>query len=424
MRVTGTVVAPGDKSITHRVLLLAALAQSDEPSRIRGGLTSLDARSTARVLRALGAVISPLRPGAELRVVSRGLNSPAGVLHCGNSGTTARLGLGALAGLSVSATLTGDRSLRNRPMRRVVEPLEAMGARFSALRDGLPLTIHGGSLTPLAWQLPVSSAQLKSALLLAGVTGGVPVRVQEPTGRSRDHTERLLRAFGYRVEDGVDGWITFAPTGRVTPFDVHVPGDISSAAFLIGAATLAESGELRVASVGVNPTRTGFLDVLARMGATVPREGQREVCGEPVADLIAGPASLRATVVEAQEIPGLIDEIPMLAVLASRAEGTTVFREVGELRVKESDRLALIAHNLQALGVDARSEGNTLYVTGTDAPPRGRVVTEGDHRIAMAFGVLGRIRGARVSVDDPGCAEVSFPGFDRTLELIGGQAAL
>jgi len=342
-----------------------------------------------------------------------------GVIHCGNSGTTVRLGMGLLAAHPFAVTLTGDASLRRRPMRRAAEPLIAMGARIALPEsDGLPLTIHGGRLQPLIWELPVSSAQLKGAVLLAGMAAGVPVRVREPAGRSRDHTERMLRAFGYRVTDEPDGWVGFEPTGRVEAFRTDIPGDISSAAFLLGAVTIARAGELRLLNVGVNPTRTGVLAVLGRMGGHVAIENRCESVGEPVADLVVRPAQLRATTVRPEEVPGLIDEIPMLAVLAARAEGTTVFEEVGELRVKESDRLALIAANLRAPGVTAAAEGNTLRVTGTDRPPVGRVVTAGDHRIAMAFAVLGRVRGARVRVDDPACVGVSFPGFSDTLRSI------
>jgi 3-phosphoshikimate 1-carboxyvinyltransferase len=420
MRVTGTVRAPGDKSITHRALLLAALGRG--VSHVGGALTSLDARSSARVLRQLGAEISPLRDGDVLTIKGRGrFRRPAGTLDCGNSGTTTRLLLGLLAGHRFRATLTGDASLRRRPMRRVTAPLAEMGARFEERGgDGLPLTVRGGSLRPLRYAMPVSSAQIKSSLLLAGVVGEVPVDLLEPGGRSRDHTERMLRAFGFAVAER-DGWIEFRPGGRIEPFDVQVPGDPSSAAFLVGAAVLAEAGELRIAGVGVNPTRTGFLRVLERMGAAVAVEAADTSFGEPVADLIAGPASLRRTEVAAEEIPGLIDEIPMLAVLASRAAGETVFRDVGELRVKESDRLGLIADNIRAVGGRAEARNDDLYVEGVEAPPRGRVRTAGDHRIAMAFAVLGTLPGARVAVDDMACAAVSFPGFPETLRRIAAR---
>jgi 3-phosphoshikimate 1-carboxyvinyltransferase len=246
----------------------------------------------------------------------------------------------------------------------------------------------------------------------------VPVTLLEPGGRSRDHSERLLRAFGFSVAEDDAGWIRFAPTGALRPFELEVPGDPSSAAFLIGAALLAESGDLRVTGVGLNPTRTGFLRVLERMGAQVrvTREGER--CGEPVGVIEVQPGPLRATTIAAQEIPGLIDEVPILAVLASRASGVTRFDEVGELRVKESDRLGLLAANLRAIGAHAEVDGNGLIVQGGDGRPAGRIRTEADHRIAMAFAALRAVPGARVAVDNLACAAVSFPGFDRALRHI------
>ena len=338
------------------------------------------------------------------------------------------MGLGVLAAQPFEAVLAGDRSLQRRPMARVTQPLGEMGGRFTFLgREGcLPIRVLGGEgrLRSISYELPVSSAQIKGALLLAGLAGRVPVRLREPTGRSRDHTERLLRSFGYTVREGSDGWLEFEPDGRLEPFSLEIPGDISSAAFLVGAATLAEAGELQVRDVGLNPTRTGFLTVLRRMGGSIEERRPRERYGEPVADLIVRPpaaAALRATIVEAREIPGLIDEIPILAILASRAEGTTVFHEVGELRVKESDRLELMARNLRAVGVEAEAHENRLRVTGTDRPPRGPVETQADHRIAMAFAVLGQLPGAEVRVDDLACAEISFPGFSAALRAIGGK---
>jgi 3-phosphoshikimate 1-carboxyvinyltransferase len=418
MKVAGTVRAPGDKSITHRALLLAALGRG--VSHVGGALTSLDARSSARVLRQLGAEISPLREDDVLAIKGRGrFRAPDRTLDCGNSGTTARLLLGLLAGHRFRATLTGDASLRRRPMRRVTAPLTEMGARFEERGgDGLPLTVRGGKLRPIRYAMPVSSAQIKSSLLLAGMVGEVPVDLLEPNGRSRDHTERMLRAFGFAVGER-DGWIEFRPGGRVEPFDIQVPGDPSSAAFLVGASVLAEGGELRIAGVGVNPTRTGFLRVLERMGAQVAVNASDTSFGEPVADLVARPAALRRTEVTAGEIPGLIDEIPMLAVLASRAAGETVFRDVGELRIKESDRLGLIAGNIRAVGGKAEVRGDDLHVEGVESPPKGRVRTAADHRIAMAFAVLGTLPGARIAIDDMACAAVSFPRFPETLRRIG-----
>jgi 3-phosphoshikimate 1-carboxyvinyltransferase len=418
MQVAGTIRVPGDKSLSHRALLLASLARGS--SHVGGLLTSLDARSSARVLRQLGAAVSPLAEHRTVTITGRGrLRRPAGVLDCGNSGTTTRLLLGLLAAHPFAATLTGDRSLRARPMRRVTDPLRQMGAQVTEHNEAgtLPLTIRGGPLQALRHEMPVSSAQIKGCLLLAGAAARVPVSVHEPHGRSRDHTERLLRAFGYQVEER-EGWVHFEPTGRIEPFDMQIPGDPSSAAFPIGAAVLAQRGELRVTGVCVNPTRIGFLAVLGRMGAAVAVDGLVVQFDEPVADLVAGPAPLRATEVRAEEIPGLIDEIPMLAAIATRAEGTTVFREVGELRVKESDRLALIAANIRAIGGRAEVRGDDLHVAGSDTPPHGRITTAGDHRLAMAFAVLGTVPGARIQVDNLACAAVSFPGFPKMLRAI------
>jgi len=418
VNVRGAVRPPGDKSISHRALMLAALARGT--SEITGLLTGEDVKSTARVLRQLGADISAIGAGTVTVRGSR-LSSPASRLHCGNSGTTARLLLGILAGQRFPATLTGDASLRRRPMRRVTEPLRAMGARIDDTHgDALPLTIRGGRLHPLTYTTPVASAQVKSALLLAGLTGNVAVTIREPY-RSRDHTERLLVHLGLGLHER-DGAIVYEPIARsiLPSFRLSVPGDASSAAFLVVAAVLAEGGELLVEHVGVNPTRTGFLVVLERMGAHVERVNLRDEGGEPVADLIARPpAALRGTDVSAAEVPTLVDEVPILAVLASRAAGETTFREVGELRVKESNRLELIAANLRAVGVDAQARGDDLHVQGTTRPPRGRVETARDHRLAMAFAVLGTIPGADVRLSERASVSISYPRFFSDLRRIG-----
>jgi 3-phosphoshikimate 1-carboxyvinyltransferase len=328
-----------------------------------------------------------------------------------------------LAGQRFAARLTGDASLRRRPMRRVTEPLRAMGAHIEEEGgDCLPLTIRGGRLRPLTYTTPVASAQLKSALLLAALTGRVAVTIREPY-RSRDHTERLFVHLGLDLHLH-DGAISYQPSGvRIPAFRLTVPGDASSAAFLVAAAVLAEGGELVLENVGVNPTRTGFLVVLARMGAHVERVNLSEEGGEPVADLLVRPAALRATSVTAAEVPSLVDEIPVLAVLASRAAGETVFREVGELRVKESNRLELLAANLRAVGVAAEARGNDLHVRGTDRPPRGRVDTARDHRLAMAFAVLGTLPGAGVRLSERRSVAISYPRFFTDLSRIGARAA-
>lgn len=410
--VSGVVRPPGDKSISHRVLMLAALARGK--SELTGLLTGDDVKSSARVLRQLGADISRIQESGVSVSGSR-LQAPGSWLHCGNSGTTARLMLGILAGQKFPATLTGDASLRRRPMRRVTEPLKQMGADIKERGDGLPLTIRGGKLRGLTYSSPVASAQVKSAVLFAGLTGRVPVTVREPY-RSRDHTERLLAHLGLEIHDR-DGAITYQPSAVSIPgFKIAVAGDPSSAAFLVAAAVLADSGELVVENVGVNPTRTGFIVVLERMGAHVERVNLRDEGGEPVADLLVRPAQLRGTEVSAAEIPTLVDEVPILAVLASRARGTTVFREVGELRVKESNRLELIAANLRAVGVKAEVQGNDLHVEGTERAPRGKVETAKDHRLAMAFAVLGTVDGAKVTLSEKKSVAISYPDFFRDLE--------
>ncbi len=412
-RIAGVVRPPGDKSISHRVLMVAALARGK--SEISGLLTGDDVKTSARVLRQLGADISPIREGV-VRVSSAPLTAHRAPLNCGNSGTTARLMLGILAGQRFVTTLTGDASLRRRPMRRVTEPLKQMGADIKEKGDGLPLTIRGGKLRGLMYTSPVASAQVKSALLFAGLTGQVPVTIREPY-RSRDHTERLLAHLGLGVHER-DGAIVYQPgsASTVPGFQLSVPGDISSAAFLMAAVVLADQGELVVENVGVNPTRTGFLVVLERMGAHIERVNLRDEGGEPVADLVVRPATLRGTEVSAAEIPTLVDEVPVLAVLASRASGDSVFREVGELRVKESNRLELIAANLRVVGAKAEARENDLYVTGNARAPQGRVETASDHRLAMAFAVLGTLAGSNVQLSEKKSVAISYPNFFRDLK--------
>jgi len=423
MNVAGSIRAPGDKSITHRALIIAALSRTRV--QIKGALTAADAKSTARVLRQLGAGVGQLRRGQALDVRGKVWKKPKATLNCGNSGTAARLLLGCLAGHRFESRLTGDASLRHRPMRRVTEPLVAMGAVVKqGPGDGLPLSIRGGSLaSSCRFQTLVASAQVKSAILLAGLTGGVPVTVVEPA-RSRDHTERLFTYLGFDLcTKGTE--ISFLGAGdawpRIESFDLQIPGDVSSAAFLVAAALLADSGELVIENVGVNPTRSGFLNVLARMGASIEMQNEAEVCGERVADLIVSPAQLRGTEVKASEIPALIDEVPILAGLASRAEGETIFRSVGELRVKESNRLTLMAGNLRSLGVTADVDGDDLLVVGSDRPLKGRVDTAHDHRLAMTFAVLGKTRGSSVTLSEVGSAGVSYPGFFEDLATVMSQ---
>lgn len=419
LHVSGEVVVPGDKSLTHRALMLACAARGE--SRLRGLLPGADCRSTAAVLRALGCPVPDLPPdGSEIRIDSPGLRAwraPAEELDCGNSGTTARLMMGLLAGRPFCATLTGDESLRGRPMRRITDPLAAMGARVRELdrSDRLPLELCGGPLRPLDHRSPKASAQIKSAVLLAGLSGEVPVSVLEPEP-SRDHSERMLRALGVDVASGPGaegGWRVELrpPSAPLPPLEMAVPGDPSSAAFLVALALLADSGGLRIRGVGTNPTRTGFFHAVERMGARVERDARREAGGEPVADLAVAPARLRGIDVGGAEVPSMIDEIPMLAVLAARAEGETRIRGADELRAKESDRIVALVENLRAIGAEAEELPDGLVVRGSDRPLRGRIRTFHDHRIAMAFGVLGTLPGNELEIDAPEAVEISFPGF-------------
>ncbi|MDH3271497.1 MAG: 3-phosphoshikimate 1-carboxyvinyltransferase [Gemmatimonadota bacterium] len=420
---------PGDKSLTQRALILAALASG--PSRLSGLLHGGDAESTARALRALGADI-PVLPGDGSEIVVggvglRGLRRPTGVLDLGNSGTGARLLMGALAGSGVTATLTGDASLRGRPMARVTRPLTAMGAeiRFSEADGRLPVEVVGRHpLEPIDWPSPVASAQVKSSILLAGLTGRAFALVTEPC-QSRDHTERMLRFLGVSVIEHAtsDGWRVEMrdPPDRLRPFEFEVPGDVSSAAFVLALAALGGAGPagVTVQGVGLNPSRTAFLDVLARMGAPVEIEARSAVDEpgiEPAGDVTVRPAELSATSVGGDEIPRLLDELPLIAVLGARAEGVTTIRDAGELRAKESDRIAAVTRNLRALGVEVEEHHGGLAVRGSDRPLSGRVQSFDDHRITMSFGVLGVVSSRAIEIDDPSVASVSFPGFWRLMD--------
>jgi 3-phosphoshikimate 1-carboxyvinyltransferase len=415
--VNGTLRVPGDKSVSHRALMLGTLATGR--TTVRGILQAADIESTARVLRALGWKVPVLGPVITLD--GSGLSAPpsaVATLDCGNSGTTARLMMGLVAGFPVTATFTGDASLSRRPMRRVSGPLSAMGARFEAEGEGegLPLTLHGGNLHAIDWTMPKASAQVKSALLLAGVSARVAVVLREPAP-SRDHTERLLRAQGAAIDVGT-GMIVLDPPDHLEPLDLTVPGDASSAAFFACLAALADGGSLVIRDVGLNPGRTGFIDVLRRMGARLDIVERDDRGAEPVGDLMVRSGHLGSTVIGADEVPALIDELPVLACLASRAAGETLITGASELRVKESDRIAAVVANLRALGVEVEERDDGMLVRGSREPLVGQVQTHGDHRLAMAFGVLAAVPGSRIEIDDPDCVNVSYPDFWRDLDAV------
>jgi 3-phosphoshikimate 1-carboxyvinyltransferase len=421
------ITVPGDKSLTQRALILASLAEGD--SRLSGLLYGGDASSTAGALRALGARIGELPPdGSEIVVRGVGLSGlrrPSAALDLGNSGTGSRLLLGVLAGSGITATLTGDESLRSRPMGRVTEPLSLMGARFvhGGKPGRLPITVEGvRPLSPIDWKSPVASAQVKSAILLAGLVGGAEATVTEPR-QSRDHSERMLRGVGATVSEGPveGGWRVglVAPPDRIEPLDFAVPGDISSAAFPLGWAALGGvGGELTVERVGLNPSRTAVLDVFVRMGARVTVLPDAGSGPEPVGSITVVPGPLRGARVGGDEVPRLIDELPLIAAMGACAEGVTSISEAEELRAKESDRISAMVENLRALGVEVEERSDGLDVHGTDRPLRGRVECRGDHRIAMAFGVLGSVGSNEIEIDDPASADVSFPGFWTLLERL------
>jgi 3-phosphoshikimate 1-carboxyvinyltransferase len=420
---------PGDKSISQRALLFASLAEGE--SRLRGVLPSADPRSTASALRALGVGIPELPiDGSEICIQGRGLRGlvlPEAALDLGNSGTGTRLLLGVLAGQPFSSVIDGDASLRGRPMGRVTRPLGAMGARFEWLGepDRLPLRIVGGDLKGLEFDLPVASAQVKSAILLAGVVAGVTVGLTEP-GASRDHTERMLRGCGVSVLSHVRGPGRRVelrdPPRSLSPLDLDVPGDLSSAAFVLLACALGVTpGAVTIEGVGLNPTRDGVLGLFRRMGLGVEATGEGEAGGEPVGRVRVVPGDLHGIEVDVADVTAAIDEIPAIAVAAVRARGRTRIRGAAELRVKETDRIHALVVNLRALGVDVVEVEDGLDVMGTKAPLEGRIEAFDDHRIAMVFGVLGAVPGNRIEVVGRDAVDVSFPGFWALLDRLGGR---
>jgi 3-phosphoshikimate 1-carboxyvinyltransferase len=423
---SGRIRVPGDKSISHRALMFGALAEGQ--TRITGLLEGEDVLRTAAAMRALGADVVNEGAGAwSVRGQGRGqLNEPADVLDMGNSGTAARLICGILASHPIFAVLTGDASLRKRPMRRVTEPLSACGARFAGRAGGrLPLAIEGAAETrPLDYRLPVASAQVKSAVLLAGLNAAGETRVEEPEA-TRDHTENMLRHFGATVSVEVQGAgriIRLAGKPRLTGADIVVPGDPSSAAFPLVAALAVPGSEITVAGVGLNPLRTGLFATLAEMGADLTIGGQRVEGGEPVGDITLRHGLIRAVEVPRDRAPSMIDEFPVLAVAAAFARGTSRFRGLSELRVKESDRLAATAALLSVNGVGVEIEGDDLIVHGTGGarpPGGGTVSTHMDHRIAMSALVLGLGTQAAVTVDDASFVDTSFPGFADLMRGLG-----
>jgi 3-phosphoshikimate 1-carboxyvinyltransferase len=424
LSVRGKIAIPGDKSISHRALMLGAIANGE--TIIEGLLLGEDPRSTAACFRAMGAEISPLN---SEKVIVRGiglgnLQEPTNVLDAGNSGTTIRLMLGLLAShRDRYFTVTGDSSLRSRPMSRVIKPLQEMGAQIWGRKGNTlaPLAVQGQQLKPIHYQSPIASAQVKSCILLAGLATVGKTTVSEPS-LSRDHSERMLRAFGAEVEIDPDTHSATVVGGATLQGQrVVVPGDISSAAFWLVAACIVPGSEVIIENVGINPTRTGILDVLQEMGADVTLENERITTGEPVADLRVRSRQLKACTIAGDIIPRLVDEIPILAVAAIFAQGTTVIKDAAELRVKESDRLAAVATQLNRLGAKINELPDGLEITGGTPLVGAEVESYGDHRIAMSLAIAALNAKGATTIRGAEAAAISYPEFVSTLQQVCNQ---
>lgn len=419
-RIRGEFIPPPDKSISHRAVIFSSLAKGR--SSVKNFLRAEDTLSTLSAFSTLGIAVE--ESGGELLIDGsgiRGLREPGNIIDCRNSGTTIRLLSGVLSGNSFFSVLSGDDSLRRRPMQRVVAPLREMGARIMGRDEDRypPIAIRGGSLNPIRYRLPVASAQVKSAILLAGLYAEGGTEVIEPFP-SRDHTERMLPAFGARI--AVEGLSVRIEGGsELHGRDTVVPGDFSSAAFFIVAALLLKDSEIVIRNVGINPTRTGFIKVLERMGAELTIENVREVSGEPAADIFCrGGKELKSVAIGAEELPLLIDEFPILCVAATQAEGVTSITGAGELRVKESDRIKAMATELKKFGVEIEEYSDGVAIKGKTALKGSEVESYGDHRIAMSLSIAALIAGGTTIVNNSDCVDISFPGFYDELRRLTG----
>ncbi len=406
---TGNVRVPGDKSISHRSIILGSLAEG--PTEISGFLEGEDSLNTLAAFRAMGVSIEHAG-GGDVLVHGQGLHSlkaPQHELYLGNSGTAMRLMAGVLAGQSFASTLSGDESLSGRPMGRIVNPLKTMGARIDcAAEQRPPLHLNKSSLQGIAYSTPIASAQVKSCLLLAGLYANGETRIEEP-GVTRDHTERMLRGFGYAVKsDGLTSSLTGG--GALQGTRIDVPADISSAAFYLVGASIATGSDILLEHVGINPTRTGIIDILRLMGASIELQNEREIGGEPVADLRVRSAQLKGITVPRELVPLAIDEFPVLFVAAACADGETVIEGAEELRVKESDRIQVMVDGLTTLGVDVTGTPDGAIIRGGGLRG-GRVDSHGDHRPAMAFAMAGLCAAEPITVTDCDNVDTSFPAF-------------
>lgn len=417
-KIRGSIIVPGDKSISHRSIMLGAIAEG--VTQIVGFLPADDCLSTMRCFEELGIRIEPASE-TELKIHGvglKGLKEPNDVLYTGNSGTTTRILPGILAGQDIFTILTGDSSIRQRPMARVVEPLKMMGAKIWGRNEGeyVPLAIKGTELKGIKYSLPIASAQVKTSLLLAGLYADGVTEIEEPS-KSRDHTERMLELFGADLEIN-DKVYRIRGGQKLKATMVDVPGDISSAAFFIVAALIVNGSQLSIDNVGINETRTGILDVLNDMGANIELFNISRLSNEPRATIRAQSSSLKAATIEGDLVPRLIDEIPIIAVAATQAEGRTIIKDARELRVKESDRIAALSAELRKMGADIEEMEDGMIINGPASLQGTTVKSHGDHRIAMALAVAGLVAKGRTIIEDSECIAISYPSFEKTLGLV------
>ncbi len=414
----GEITVPGDKSISHRSIMLGSLAQGT--TVVRGFLHGEDNHATLNAFRSMGVSIEEL-PEGILKIHGKGLHGleePGDVLDCGNSGTTIRLMTGLLAGQKFFSVLTGDKYLRRRPMKRVLTPLVPMGARIWGRGGGeyAPLAIQGTSLAATSYNSPIASAQVKSAVLLAGLYAEGQTTVREPH-LSRDHSERMLTFFGADVQP-FDGGVTLTGLPSLEGREVFVPADVSSAAFFMVAALITPGSELLIKNVGINPTRSGIIDILTAMGGQLELQNLREVSGEPVADVLVRSSDLKGIEIGGALVPRAIDEFPVISVAAAFAEGVTTIRDARELRVKETDRIAAMVSELGALGAQVEARDDGMVIHGQEKLSGGKVQSHGDHRIAMSMAIAALRADSEMTIADTGCTATSFPDFWELLQKV------
>lgn len=416
-KLRGEITVPGDKSISHRGIMLGSLAEGD--TRLHGFLEGADCLSSISCFKKMGIDIE--RDGSDVTIHGKGLHglkAPSEILDAGNSGTTTRLMSGILAGQDFSSTITGDDSLCTRPMKRVITPLEEMGATIDSENGCLPMTIHGGRLHGIDYISPVASAQVKSCVLFAGLFADGKTSVTEPAV-SRNHTELMLKGFGASVlTDEKNHFVQVEPEPKLIGQDITVPGDISSAAYFLVAGLICNDADILIKNVNINPTRAGILKVIEAMGGSITYLDRRTVSGEEVADIEVKSSSLHGTTVEGDIIPALIDELPVIAVMAAYASGQTVIRDAAELKVKESDRISVVTENLKAMGCDITATDDGFIINGGQPPHGTEIKTHKDHRIAMSFAVAALNASGDTEIDDPLCVSISFPDFFSKLDML------